>query len=148
MVMSRDAESWFNEYSESHQNPLNKAIHFVAVPSIYGSVIGMLWSLPGYIWLALAILAAHIFYFRLSLSIATGMLLVTGLIWWGIEYLDQSGWVIWQLSLLVFVVMWILQFIGHALEGKRPSFFRDIQFLLVGPAWVLGFIYRKLGVRY
>ena len=48
----------------------------------------------------------------------------------------------------VFVVAWIGQFIGHAIEGKKPSFFEDVKFLLVGPAWLLHFVYRRAGIRY
>jgi len=55
---------------------------------------------------------------------------------------------LWQLALGVFVIAWILQFIGHAVEGKRPSFFTDVRFLLIGPAWLLAFLYRALGWRY
>ena len=55
---------------------------------------------------------------------------------------------VWRSALVVFVVAWIGQFIGHKIEGKKPSFLQDLQFLLIGPAWLLGFIYRKLGIRY
>ena len=51
-------------------------------------------------------------------------------------------------SLIIFVIAWIGQFIGHKIEGKKPSFFEDIQFLLIGPAWLLSFIYNKLGIKY
>ena len=48
----------------------------------------------------------------------------------------------------VFILAWIGQFIGHKIEGKKPSFFEDIQFLLIGPAWLLSFIYKKLGIKF
>ena len=48
----------------------------------------------------------------------------------------------------VFIVAWIGQFIGHAIEGRKPSFFEDVKFLLVGPAWLLHFIYRRAGIPY
>ena len=60
-----------------------------------------------------------------------------------IEIIDPS---IWKLSMLIFIFAWIGQFIGHKIEGQKPSFFEDIQFLLIGPAWLLSFIYKKLGV--
>ena len=60
-----------------------------------------------------------------------------------IEIIDPS---IWKLSMLIFILGWIGQFIGHKIEGQKPSFFEDIQFLLIGPAWLLSFIYKKLGV--
>ena len=51
-------------------------------------------------------------------------------------------------AILIFIISWILQFIGHKIEGKKPSFIKDIQFLLIGPAWLLGYIYRKQGIKY
>ena len=54
----------------------------------------------------------------------------------------------WIVFLSVFVLSWIFQFIGHKIEGKKPSFLKDLQFLLVGPAWLLHFILKKLGIRY
>ena len=48
----------------------------------------------------------------------------------------------------IFIVSWIGQFIGHKIEGVKPSFFEDIQFLLIGPAWLLSFIYNKFGIKY
>jgi uncharacterized membrane protein YGL010W len=55
---------------------------------------------------------------------------------------------LWLVSAIVFVVAWIGQFYGHKVEGKKPSFLKDIQFLLIGPAWLLHFIYRRLGIPY
>lgn len=54
----------------------------------------------------------------------------------------------WILYLGVFVITWIFQLIGHKIEGKKPSFLKDIQFLLIGPIWLLGFILKKTGIRY
>ena len=61
-----------------------------------------------------------------------------------IKYYDPE---VWRLSLAIFIVAWIGQFIGHKIEGKKPSFFEDLQFLLIGPAWLLSFIYNKLGIK-
>ena len=81
-----------------------------------------------------------------SYTIAVGMLgialsMIASVTW--IEIIDPS---IWKLSMLIFIFAWIGQFIGHKIEGQKPSFFEDIQFLLIGPAWLLSFIYKKLGV--
>ncbi len=63
--------------------------------------------------------------------------------------MTQAGFgPVWRSALVVFVVAWIGQFIGHKIEGKKPSFLQDLQFLLIGPVWLLGFIYRNLGIRY
>ncbi len=55
--------------------------------------------------------------------------------------------ILW-ISIAVFIGSWILQFIGHKIEGKKPSFLKDIQFLLIGPAWLMHFIYKKLNIKY
>ena len=54
----------------------------------------------------------------------------------------------WMIFLAVFIITWILQFVGHKIEGKKPSFLKDLQFLLVGPIWLLSFVLKKLGIRY
>jgi uncharacterized membrane protein YGL010W len=55
---------------------------------------------------------------------------------------------LWMISLGIFVIAWIIQFIGHKVEGKKPSFLKDIQFLMIGPAWLMHFLYKKLGISY
>ena len=158
----KSIHQWIEEYGKSHQNPSNKAIHWVCVPLIMLSLLSLISLIPFPIdsiklfstksnaieldWTFLFLVFSVIFYLRLSISIAIGMLLVAVLmlasISW-IEFLDPS---IWRLSLTIFVLAWIGQFIGHKIEGEKPSFFEDLQFLLIGPAWLLSFIYKKLGI--
>lgn len=153
----RNAQEWFAEYGESHQNPTNKAIHWFAVPVIYATVIGLLWAIPQPAWMAavpwlnwalLALVPALLFYAALSLPLALGMALLSALCFWFWWLVAKTGLSVWLTALVLFVVMWILQFVGHHIEGKKPSFFKDLQFLLIGPAWVIGFLYRKLGIQY
>jgi uncharacterized membrane protein YGL010W len=84
----------------------------------------------------------------LSVRLAIGIALGFALLFAVLNALDSLPWPLWATSLVVFVVAWIGQFIGHAVEGKRPSFFKDVQFLMIGPLWLLGFVYRKLGIAY
>ncbi|HEY8568629.1 DUF962 domain-containing protein [Microbulbifer sp.] len=153
----RSAEQWFSEYGESHQNPTNKAIHWVAVPLIYLTVVGLLWSIPQPQWMAqlswlnwavVAMVPTILFYLLMSLPLALGMLGISALCLWVCSALQAAGQSVLWWSVGVFVVMWVFQFIGHHVEGKKPSFFKDIQFLLIGPAWVIAFLYRKLGIKY
>lgn len=99
-------------------------------------------------WALVLIILSMIYYFLVSISLAVGILLVFILMvtitWW----INLMGIPTWQVALPVFVLAWIGQFIGHKIEGKRPSFFKDIHFLLIGPLWLLSFVYRKLGIRY
>jgi uncharacterized membrane protein YGL010W len=100
-------------------------------------------------WATLVLLLVQIYYFRLSLSLGTGILLFNLFLLWITVIIEAaSPWPLWQLAIAVFVVAWIGQFIGHVFEGKRPSFFKDVQFLLIGPAWLMSFVYRNLGLRY
>ncbi|MCB9749223.1 MAG: DUF962 domain-containing protein [Myxococcales bacterium] len=151
----RSADDLFDEYSESHRNPVNKAIHWVCVPLITLSVLGLLAALPSPFaadwlnWSVVALGLALAYYARLSWAIALGMAGVSGLLLLGVRGLAGCDALpLWGSSLLIFVGAWVGQFIGHAIEGKKPSFFRDLEFLLVGPAWLLAHVYRALGVRY
>src|SRR5690606_31375886 len=117
------------------------------------SVIALLWCIPapgtlfkpGF-WAGLAMLAATLFYYRQSRPLGLGVLAMFVLMALLSMYLFQTygvGTLLWA-GIGVFVVAWIGQFIGHVYEGRRPSFFTDLTYLLVGPAWVLSKLYRKL----
>ncbi len=156
--MSRSADDWFQAYGHSHQNRLNKAIHWICVPLITLTLLALLWSvptgplkgpLPWFNWAWILVAIAMVFYVRLSISIAIGMLIATAAAIGTIVAWERTvGVPIWQVALVLFVLAWIGQFVGHKIEGEKPSFLEDIQFLLIGPAWLLHFIYRKLGIRY
>ena len=136
-------DQWFDEYGESHRNPFNKLTHWICVPLITFSVLGMLWAIHP--WVPMAVVAAAlVFYALLSWQIALAMLVLSLLMLLGLSLMSNVFW--WSLG--IFVVAWIGQFVGHHVEGKKPSFFKDVQFLLIGPAWLLGFVFRLFGVRY
>lgn len=135
-------DTWLDEYSESHRNPVNKNIHWICVPVIYFSVIGMLYALHP--WAAYgALIASLAFYVPLSLPLAAGMLALTVVMLAVIRVIPNVLWV----SVALFVLAWLGQFYGHQVEGKKPSFFKDLQFLLVGPIWLLNFVYQRLGIK-
>ena len=140
----RKIDNLFSRYGESHRNPTNKAIHWICVPLITWSLLAALWAwtpIAAYVLIAVAVA----FYVSLSLPIAIGMLLVSGFIVLTLTVVTEHLLIV---AIVVFVAAWIGQFIGHKIEGKKPSFFEDIKFLLVGPAWLLGFVYRRLGIPY
>lgn len=139
----KNLTQWLAAYGESHQNPINQKIHKVAVPGIFLSVVGLIWSLPSLElyglrlnWVWVAALPVLMFYFRLSLSVfimMLGFLLACIALIWSLEIMRAP---VLLVSIALFAVLWIAQFIGHKIEGKKPSFFEDIQFLLIGPIWV------------
>ena len=144
-IKPRPLESLLATYGESHLHPTNEVIHFVCVPVIAFSLLGLLWSAHPLAALGLVMLSL-VYYLTLSVPFALGMLLMSATML-GILALLPQAWV-WQISLAVFVVAWIGQFIGHKIEGKKPSFFDDVRYLLIGPLFVLGFLYRRLKISY
>ena len=145
----RSQQQWFDEYAESHQNKTNQKIHFICVPSIFFSIVGMLMSIPtGWLnntlhfnhpvfgnWAALLLAFLMIFYIRLSVKTFILMAVFSGISLYGNFFLSQVMPLLYT-SIAIFIIAWIGQFYGHKLEGKKPSFFKDLQFLLIGPAWV------------
>ena len=124
------------------------------------SLLGLWWSIPSsYLlpmiegfqinWAILITLIILLYYMRLSYMMGIGMLLIGSILLCLIYLIElKVNLALWKISLIIFVIAWIGQFIGHEIEGKKPSFLQDIQFLLIGPAWLLSFIYKKLGIKY
>ena len=128
-------------YAQSHQNPRNEAIHLVAIPTIMLSLMGLLYE--AHPWALYALIAVSMAYY---LFLGNWRYTLLMLLWAGLSlvllYL-MGAWRL-QICIAVFVVAWIAQFIGHKIEGKKPSFFEDVQYLLVGPLFVLQTLGRKL----
>ena len=145
MQEPRAIDTLLAQYSESHLHPANEVIHFICVPIIVLTLLGLLWCLHQLV--ALAMVAASMwYYFKLSRPFAWGMLLMSAAMLAILAALPPQA--ILPLSVIVFVLAWIGQFIGHKIEGKKPSFFDDLRFLLIGPLFVLGFLYRRLHWSY
>ena len=141
----RTIDSLLARYGESHRNYVNEWVHIVCVPLIVFSLLGLLWSVHASVALRGSILALY-YYYKLSRPFAAGMLLMLAVML-GV-LLIMPPLTILPVSLAVFVLAWIGQFIGHQIEGKKPSFLDDLRFLLVGPLFVLGFLYRRLRLAY
>ena len=158
MAQARALQSWFDEYGESHRNATNIVIHWICVPAIFFSVVGLLASIPpselpfiGLMpWAKLVIAGGLLlFYLPKSLSMMLGMAVWSYFCLWLAKYIDaHAAWPLWAISLGIFAVAWIGQFYGHKIEGKKPSFLKDLAFLLIGPAWLMAKIYERLGIPY
>ena len=149
-------DQWFEEYAVSHQNPKNKAIHYVCVPAIFFSFVGLLMSIPSESlnnllhlnqpiienWAVVVLIFVLLFYVRLSFAMAVKIAFFSILCLILNFYIGQI-FPLWAFSIGVFIVAWIGQFYGHNIEGKKPSFLKDIQFLLIGPAWVVHNLFSK-----
>jgi uncharacterized membrane protein YGL010W len=140
----RKVDQLLAHYGESHRNPSNEAIHFVAIPLIMLSLVGLLYSLHP--WVAYAfLLASMVYYARLSAVFLVAMALVTLA---ALGLVLAMGDRVLPISAAIFVAAWIAQFVGHRIEGRKPSFFEDLQYLWVGPIFVLSKLFLKLGIRW
>lgn len=139
-------QEWFNEYAVSHQNETNKSIHYICVPAIYFSIVGLLNCVPIPVFCLnipifenlafVALIFVLFFYFRISFGMAIKMTIFSISCLCFNYYLSEFI-SLWKFSFSIFIVAWIGQFYGHKIEGKKPSFVKDLQFLLIGPAWVI-----------
>lgn len=137
----KSLEAWLDEYSVTHQNPVNKKIHKICVPVISLSLLGMLFAIPlplipfvplNGAWLAVCYML--VFYRTFGQSVLLIMLAVLAGAMGAIYLLNSLFSFYFYLGL--FILGWIGQAIGHHLEGKRPAFFQDLSFLLIGPLWI------------
>ena len=160
----KEVDILFDTYSESHQNPSNELIHWVCVPLIVFSLLGMIWAIPfpylaflgkynGFVnWASFVIAFSGYYYYRLSPVLSYLMILLIFAAAAVIVQLERwelaGGPALWLVCAVIFVLSWIGQFIGHKIEGKKPSFLQDVKFLLIGPIWLLHFICIKIGLKY
>ena len=145
--MKKLFETALDDYASFHKNPKNKITHYLGIPIIVYTVIVFLRliSVPqmGPLVLDGALLAmvpVGIFYLMLNIGTGLGMLLIFGLMYLLAPYCS------WQVALGVFITGWVLQFIGHYYEGKKPAFFKNGVHLLIGPLWILNDLYSKLSL--
>lgn len=140
----RRVDTLLAHYGQSHRNPVNELIHCIAIPLIVLSLLGLLYAVHP--WLAYAaVLASLVYYARLSAVFLVSMAVVSAI---GLVLVRAMGPAVLAISAAIFVLAWIAQFVGHRIEGRKPSFFEDLQYLLVGPLFVLSVLFRKLGWRW
>lgn len=155
----RQIDFLLSEYGKSHQNKTNKLIHWIMVPAIFFSIVGLVMSIPFPVektmflnWASFALVLALLYYFSLSKPLFLGFCLWALFclfgnyqIWQAVDFSNKQLAIV---SFIIFFVAWVFQFVGHKIEGAKPSFLDDIKFLLVGPAWLMHFIYKQLGIKY
>lgn len=157
----RRIDQLLSEYGESHQNATNKAIHWICVPLIFFSVVALIASIPSDFlrsvfgnwpllsWATVILVLVMIYYVSLSIPLSIGMFIFSLACLVAIKVLVKIfAAPLWLMALIIFVAAWIGQFYGHKVEGKKPSFFKDLQFLLIGPAWLMHFVYKEMGIPY
>ncbi|MDP9047665.1 MAG: DUF962 domain-containing protein [Bacteroidota bacterium] len=161
---NRPIDSYFAEYAKNHQNLTNKLIHWICVPLIVFSIMGLVWAIHfpyikfmgrfnGYFnWASFLVAFSIYYYYKLSPVLSYLMLFVLfGFSYCIIALVDwqkAGGPALWLVCAVIFVLSWIGQFVGHKIEGKKPSFLDDLKFLLIGPIWLLHFILKRFSIRY
>lgn len=161
----RTLEEFLNEYAKTHMNPVNSAIHMICVPIIVVFTLGLAWGLTDLIYgtaLAgktiggidaflllnggtLGALFMLQFYARLNIKLLAFMAVFIAFSLWVLYSLHIAGQNVLLISAVVWVAAWVGQFIGHHVEGAKPSFTDDLVFLFIGPAFVLNKVLRKTG---
>jgi uncharacterized membrane protein YGL010W len=160
----REIDVLFDQYGESHRHPVNKLIHWICVPLIIFSLLGLVWSVPfphldflgrynGFLnWASFLIAFSGYYYYRLSPVLSYMMILIVFAMALVVVQLEKwalaGGPAIWMVCGVIFIIAWAAQFIGHKIEGKKPSFLQDVKFLLIPPIWLLHYLCLKLGIRY
>ncbi len=159
MAAKKSADQWFADYGGSHCHHANEVIHWFCVPVIFASILGFVWTIPipaawpeaipWFSWVLVAMAVVMPFYVRLSPALGAGMFFFMSLCYTGIVLLEMwAPWPVGKICAITFVLAWGGQFVGHLIEGRKPSFFQDLVFLLIGPAWLLSKVYRQLGQKY
>lgn len=155
----RSLSQFLHDYGDSHQNTVNQWVHIVCVPAILISTLGLFWLIPVGSWLGLSGSAAYwvngatilaalsgIVYLRLSPWVFVLMAGWFVLSLWAIQSVLASGLSLFWSSLVVWILAWAVQVVGHKIEGKKPSFVEDLVFLLIGPIFVSIEFAAKLGL--
>jgi uncharacterized membrane protein YGL010W len=157
--MAKNIQQWLDEYGESHQNKLNKYIHWFCVPQIVWTAMAAIFVIPSPVlfsevsphlnWLSILSVLMVLYYSTLSVSLSIGMAVFTSACYALVLAFDGAfpGNLL-MFAGIYFVVLWALQFYGHEVEGKKPSFLKDVQYLMIGPAWLMSFLYNKMGIKY
>lgn len=142
---ARDIDILLERYAESHRNHTNEIIHFVCIPLIVLSLLGILWAIHPLVAIATTVASLY-YYLKLSPRFAIGMGVMSAAMLGLLSLMPDMT--VLPASIAIFVVAWIGQFVGHKIEGKKPSFLDDLRFLLIGPLFVLSFLYRRLDLAY
>ena len=160
----RLVDVYFAKYNESHRNHTNITIHFICVPLIVFSLLGLVWSIPfphlGFLgsyngmfnWASFLIAFSLYYYLRLSPVLSYMMLIIIFGFCYGIILLENwhkaGGPALWLVCLIIFFVTWVGQLIGHKIEGKKPTFLDDVKFLLISPIYLLHLVLKKFSDKY
>ncbi|HEY5622413.1 MAG TPA: Mpo1-like protein [Gammaproteobacteria bacterium] len=154
----KPADEWLNQYDRHHAGGANRVLHWISVPFIVTGIVGLLWALPipatfsdatpVLNWGTIFLMAAVVYYFILSISLGFGILPFVALIAAAVVWLDRLSYPLWMSSMLLLAVAWMLLRISNRRGGTRPSLVGDLQYMMLGPLWLLAAVYRRFGIPY
>jgi len=154
----RDAENWFQHYAAHQREPTLRSLHWLTVPCLALSVIGLLWSLPvpavfarispAMNWGSAFAMAAIVYYFIMSIPLGVGMTAMLAMMLAAVHWLDGLPPPLWATSTLLLGGALVLGRAGRRQPGGRGGMLRDLHLLMIGPAWLLARLYRRLGIPY
>jgi uncharacterized membrane protein YGL010W len=151
-----ETEDWLSRYGKSHAELASPLAYWIAVPLVVLGTVGLLWTLPVpdefydisplVNWGSLFLMAATVYYFIISVPLAIGMLpFILGIgsiqVW-----LEAS-----QYSPLRIAAGFLIAGIIGLLVGRRHGrtaalVLQDLQLMMIGPAWLLSVLYRRMGI--
>jgi len=153
-----ETDSWLKNYEDTHQDLTYPVVFWAAVPMVVLGTVGVLWTLPIpdeffeisplLNWGTAFLMAAAVYYFIISVSLAIGMLpFVLGVA--GIQaWLGQSDYSAMHVSLGLLVGGIIGLWMGHRNESSLRPVLQDLQLMMIGPAWLLSVLYRRIGIPF
>ena len=153
-----ETDGWLSHFEDTHRDLRNPVVYWAAVPVVVVGTVGLLWSLPVpdeffeisplLNWGTAFLMAAAVYYFIISVSLAIGMLpFVIGVA--GIQmWLTASGYPLFRLSLGLLVAGIIGLWFGHRNQNGLRAVLDDLQFMMIGPAWLLSVLYRRIGIPF
>jgi len=130
--MTPELSRLFDDYGSYHRHPTNKLCHYLGIPMIVFTSVGLLWRLSPAVSLAIFLFAVG-YDLRLSVRLTVPFALFVVLS--AALAPGVPATFLWA----GFLLGWALQFVGHFLyEKKAPAFFENLRQLLVGPLWIIG----------
>lgn len=149
----RNLEQQITQYAAYHRDRRNIATHFVGVPMIVFSVVLALvpWTIFGINSALIVVAAAAIYYLILDLALGTAMLVFLFFFCYlASVYVNtrvgHAGMVMGMAAFL-FIVGWVIQFVGHRFEGMKPAFTDDVMGLVIGPLFIVTEVFFILGLK-
>ena len=154
----RPADEWLQQYSRHHADGADQLLHRLMIPLLVTSVVGLLWAIPVPTtfreatpvlnWGTIFLMAAIVYYFILSISLAFGALPIIASVVWAVMWLDRLSYPLWMSSAALLITAWMGLRVSHRSPGLRPSLIGDLQYVMLGPVWLVSALYRRLGIPY